>query len=512
MTETTLPQGWARVPIGAVCRLINGRAFKPSDWTTEGLPIVRIQNLNNSSAPFNRFDQPVEDKYYIETGELLFAWSGTPGTSFGAHIWSGPRAVLNQHIFRVLFDDRLFEKRFLRMSINERLDHLIGVAHGGAGLAHVTKPVFEAAEILVAPRPEQERIVAKQQRLEERSRRAREALDEVPALIEKLRQSILAAAFRGDLTKDWRAKNPDVEPAEKLLQRIREEHRHQWAATQQEKNKNASSEQGRRAKYEEPSLPDSHSLPKLPNGWTWSTLPLLGELARGKSKHRPRNDERLFGETKPFIQTGDVARSRGRIKSYSAMYSEFGVAQSRVFPKGTVCITIAGNIAETGLLEFDACFPDSVVGFISDSGLTSAKYVEFFLRIARTDLKRFAPATAQANINLEILGDVVVPVPPLAEREVIVQRLEAALSRAETMETIAREQLSSLSDAERSILSKAFRGELVPQDPSDEPASLLLARLRSSAAAADTPQGTPPKKNTKPRSARKPRASGDERG
>lgn len=90
--------------------MINGKAFKPSDWTETGLPIIRIQNLNNPNAQYNHFLGEVEAKFLVKKGELLFAWSGTPGTSFGAHIWNGEKAVLNQHIFRVLFDDKLINK------------------------------------------------------------------------------------------------------------------------------------------------------------------------------------------------------------------------------------------------------------------------------------------------------------------------------------------------------------------------------------------------------------------
>ena len=96
-----------------------------------------------------------------------------------------------------------------------------------------------------------------------------------------------------------------------------------------------------------------NDFPKLPDHWCYVTLSKLGYLARGKSKHRPRNDPRLFGKVVPFIQTGEVARSKGRIRNFSKMYSDFGVQQSRIFPKGTICITIAANIADSGILNFD---------------------------------------------------------------------------------------------------------------------------------------------------------------
>lgn len=89
-----LPAGWARTKIGDLCNLVNGRAFKPSDWVSVGLPIIRIQNLNRPEATFNYFDGSVDEKFLVQTGDLLFAWSGTPGTSFGAHIWNGPNAIL----------------------------------------------------------------------------------------------------------------------------------------------------------------------------------------------------------------------------------------------------------------------------------------------------------------------------------------------------------------------------------------------------------------------------------
>jgi len=141
---------WETVTVGNALRLINGRAFKPTEWQTTGLPIVRIQNLNNPEAPFNYYGD-LPEKFLIKDGDLLFAWSGTPGTSFGAHIWRGGEAWLNQHIFKVLFDETEFDKRFLQLAINQNLDEYIRAAHGAAGLAHITKGRFEESEL---PKPD----------------------------------------------------------------------------------------------------------------------------------------------------------------------------------------------------------------------------------------------------------------------------------------------------------------------------------------------------------------------
>lgn len=216
-----LAQGWNYAKIEDLCLLINGKAFKPSDWTNNGLPIVRIQNLNNPQAKYNHFSGEIEPKFLIQEGELLFAWSGTPGTSFGAHIWSGNTAVLNQHIFKILFNENFLIKNFFKIAINYKLQELIDKAHGGVGLRHVTKGKFEKTKIPLPPLNEQKRIVTKIEALQTKSDRAKQQLKQIKPPLNQFRQSVLAAAFRGDLTKNWREQNPDVETAEVLLERIR---------------------------------------------------------------------------------------------------------------------------------------------------------------------------------------------------------------------------------------------------------------------------------------------------
>jgi type I restriction enzyme S subunit len=192
----------------------------------------------------------------------------------------------------------------------------------------------------------------------------------------------------------------------------------------------------------------------------------------------------LLGGPYPFIQTGDVRKSEGFIETYEATYSEFGLEQSRLWPAGTLCITIAANIAETGILKFDACFPDSVVGFLNANQPSLTRYVELFLRTARTALERYAPATAQKNINLETLYGVAVPLPPPAEIERIVAELDKHLSVARKNEDAASAGVLRLQRLRQSILKWAFEGKLSDQDPNDEPASALLARIKAEQPAA----------------------------
>ena len=159
----------------------------------------------------------------------------------------------------------------------------------------------------------------------------------------------------------------------------------------------------------------------------WMTLPEMAlDFGRGKSKHRPRNDERLYGGDIPFIQTGDIRNAAHIITEYSQTYSELGLIQSKLWPKDTLCITIAANIAETSILGFDACFPDSVIGFVADPQKTSSGYVEYLLQSFKTKLeeKGKEKSSAQSNINLGTFEQLKLPFPPLVEQARIVAILD----------------------------------------------------------------------------------------
>jgi type I restriction enzyme S subunit len=192
---TNTPPRWVLTSIGEIAELVNGRSFKPSDWGTTGLPIVRIQNLNRSDSAFNHFSGHVDHRHIVETGDLLFAWSGTPGTSFGAHIWEGPQAVLNQHIFNVRVDPQLIDLEFLKAAINQTLDRQIAKAHGGAGLRHITKDVFEETPITLPPLLEQRRIVEHIKRVEHRIASAAANLELALVAVDRARSMLLSSAY-----------------------------------------------------------------------------------------------------------------------------------------------------------------------------------------------------------------------------------------------------------------------------------------------------------------------------
>jgi type I restriction enzyme, S subunit len=338
----------------------------------------------------------------------------------------------------------------------------------GTTIRHFTGESIKTYRVVVPPLGAQRAIIAAIESHFSRLDAATATLERVQRNLERYRASVLKAAVEGRLVpteaelakKDGRS----YEPASVLLKRILAERRRRWEEAELAKLKakgKPPTDDRWKSRYEEPAAPDTDGLPDLPEGWCWATLPMLGEIDRGRSRHRPRNDPRLLGGPYPFIQTGDVRCADGFIRSFSSTYSDFGLAQSRLWSAGTLCITIAANIAETAILGFDACFPDSIVGFVNAERPDLVRFIELFIRTAREKLERFAPATAQKNINLQTLTEVAVPMPPETEIRRIVDSVDAELERTRRVANDSMRSAVGIARLRQSILKWAFEGRLV---------------------------------------------------
>lgn len=146
--------------------------------------------------------------------------------------------------------------------------------------------------------------------------------------------------------------------------------------------------------------------------WKKVTLDQMGIISRGRSRHRPRNDARLFGGKYPFIQTGDIGAAGLYVTKYSQTYNEEGLSQSKLWDKDTLCITIAANIADTALLAFPACFPDSVMGFVPFENIANVKFVKYCFDILQKKCQQISQGTAQDNLSWEKLSTILFPCPP----------------------------------------------------------------------------------------------------
>lgn len=329
-------------------------------------------------------------------------------------------ARVNQHVC-IIRPTSVLDARYLNAYLSSpTVQSLIWSDNAGTTRQALTKQQILSFTVPVAPLAEQKRIADKLDAVLSRVDAVNGRLARVAPILKRFRQSVLAAATSGRLTQE---------------------------------------------------LNDS------PSRWTEVKLTDIGKLGRGKSRHRPRNDPALYGGPYPFVQTGDVANSREYIISHSQTYSELGLSQSKLWPADTLCITIAANIADTALLSYPACFPDSVVGFVADTNVCHVHFVKWVIDSIKSDLEQFAPATAQKNINLGVLEEVRFGLPPLEVQIEIVRRVKALFAFADRLEARLRAARTAADRLTPSLLAKAFRGELVPQDPNDEPASELLRRL-----------------------------------
>ncbi len=421
-----LPSGWIEVPLGAFtedckqCVPSAGRDFTYIDIGSidrYSKQIVDAQVLSGENAP-------TRARKVVRTGDVLVSMTrpNLNGVALVPPHLNGQIASTGFDVLRCSQVDPRWVFYIVRTA--KFVDSMSALVQGALYPAVRSKEVRAYLSPL-APLNEQKRIADKLDTILARADACRSRLANVRSILDRFRQAVLKAALSGDLTAEWRTARGRTE------------------------------------------------------AWGSLFLRQLGELGRGKSRHRPRNDPSLFGGPYPFVQTGDVANSGGRIVQHRQTYSELGLRQSKLWPTGTLCITIAANIADTAILDYPACFPDSVVGFVADPQRCLPTFIKWAIDVIKRDLETFAPATAQKNINLSILDQVKVQCPPLDEQTEIVRRVDSLFALADSLERrldCAREQLERHTPA---LLAKAFRGELVGQDLDDEPASALLASVRA---------------------------------
>lgn len=435
-----IPNSWAPVQLGDLCiekeglrRGPFGSAIKKEFFVPDGYKVYEQSNAIYDDT--NKGKYFIDEKKYQELinfkvlpGDLIVSCSGTLGRI--AEIPNNAKpGVINQALLRIrLINEIISKKYFLYFFRSSQFQRKIFDQSQGTAMSNLIGiKDFKEIELSIPPLSEQHRIVAKIEELFSSLDKGIESLKLAQQQLKVYRQAVLKWAFEGKFTN-----NNDIKEGE------------------------------------------------LPEGWKWLKLEDVSEIKRGKSKHRPRNAPSLYGGKYPFIQTGDIRNANGgTITTYSQTYSEFGLAQSRLWEKGTLCITIAANIGETAFLGFDGCFPDSIVGLISNEKLIIPKFTNYFLISIKKSLENSAPATAQKNINVEILEKIIIPLPSIVEQQAIVQEIEFRLSVCDKIEETIEQSLLQAESLRQSILKKAFEGKLVPQDPNDEPASVLLERIKA---------------------------------
>ena len=432
-----IPENWEWVRVKHFTTLYNGRAFKPSDWTDTGLPIVRIQNLNNQNSPYNLYNGFVEPEYQLYGGELLFAWSGTPGTSFGAHIWCGKEAVLNQHIFRLDFSEKVIYKPYYMYALNQHIGELIKAAHGSAGLQHVTKGVFENTLIPIPPYKEQIRIVNKLNQLapafssySKISNSIKKLNNEFP---EKLKKSILQDSVQGKLVPQ----DPADEPASVLLERIRAEKEQLIKAGKIKRDKHESVIFRRDNSYYEKvdrieRCIDDEIPFEIPESWGWCRLKSLTENITSGS----RDWAKYYSTTgAAFLRMGNLSKNSfdlrlEHIQRVTIPSKAEGTRTS--LQSGDLLFSITGDVGMLGLIPdgFEKAYINQHTAMIRFLPEMRNKYIPYLL------LTDYAQKFYNANqhgiknsFRLDSIGELLVSIPPEKELFRILQRISLVLSK-----------------------------------------------------------------------------------
>jgi len=482
-TEERLPEGWIFTTLGMLGEYINGYAFNDELWSKNGRPIIRIQDLTGTGNSPNYYDGELEEKYLVHTSDFLIAWSAT----LGAYIWRGPEAWLNQHIFKVVsYIDKTFHYYLAQSVINELYQN----AHG-SGMVHVTRGIFEATEVPLPPLPEQHRIVAAIEQQFTRLDNAVASLQSARVRAKQYRASLLKAAVEGELTKEWRATHPTKETGAQLLARILAERRTRWEEEQlvkmREKGITPRDDKWKQV-YKEPQRPDVEQLPELPEGWCWAAVEQIGDSTEqvvltgpfgstlGREDFRNEGiplltigcltEQGLSLEKAFYISEGKASElERYRVKTDDILFSRMAsVGRADLVPKELEGAVINYHLMRLRLSN-SAIEPHYFISFIR-----GAKTVTDYIREVNHGVTR-------DGINTNQLLNLPIAIPPLAEQEQIVAEVEAKLSNIAQMEVTIENNLKRAEHERQSILREAFAGRLVPQDPEDEPASVLLERI-----------------------------------
>ena len=479
---------WERVPLADVASILNGAPFESALFsTTDGLPLLRIRDVIAGETN-TYYTGPYDDAYLVRQGDLLVGMDG----DFNSGFWGARTALLNQRVCNISPTESFYDKRLLALALPGYLA-AINANTPSVTVKHLSSKTIGEIGLPLPPRAEQTRIVAK---LEELLSDLDAGVAELKAAQKKLaqyRQSLLKAAVEGALTAEWRAKHPPTETGAQLLRRILTERRARWEAKQLAKFK----EQGKtppkdwQKKYVEPVEPDPTDFPRLPEGWVWASVDQLSESVRNGLSKTPNTDQRGFrifriNAVRPmavnFAAVKHIEIDEGEAADY---WVETGDVLATRYNGSVDLLGVFGMVRE---MHERTLHPDKLIRMKPLLGARLGAWMEVCgnVGLSRKHLVSRVKTTAgQTGISGEDLKKTPLPLAPALEQAAALAELDERLEAIKELERPAELALKQSTAQRQNILRAAFAGQLLPQDPNDEPASVLLARIRAERAARD---------------------------
>lgn len=471
-----LPNGWVQIALGDALQIQKGK--KPIGLGPKGedrsVPYINISAFETKQV---KEYAPEQDVPRCQPSDTLLVWDGARAGLAGR----GVGGFIGSTLTRLKSD--LADSSYLYYFVHSNYGYL-NTHTKGVGIPHIDPIVLAKISFRLPPAAEQVRIVAK---LEELLSDLDAGAAELKAAQKKLgqyRQSLLKAAVEGALTAEWRAKNTPLETGVQLLQRILTERRARWEAKQFAKFK----EQGKtppkdwQKKYPEPVQPETTDLPELPDGWVWATIDQLASIGTGVTPLKSKSQYYAGGDI-PWVTSG--ALNNEVVTEAIEYVTPLALKECRLelYPAGALLVAMYGEGKTRGKcseLAFPATINQAIAALVLEGAAIFCKpYIKSFLIKSYDDMRNQASGGVQPNLNLQIVRSIAIPIPPLDEQHAIADTLSVQLDAAKDQGIAIELSLEQSTAQRQNILRAAFAGELVPQDPNDERASLLLERIRA---------------------------------
>ncbi|MCC7493997.1 MAG: hypothetical protein IT204_16690 [Fimbriimonadaceae bacterium] len=504
-----LPATWTWVVLGSIAEVKLGKMLSEAAYAIglAQLPYLRNQNvrwfgIDDGDLKMMGFADHERERFAVRTGDLLVCEGGEPGRC----------AVVPEHLDGLMYQkalhrvrpcDGVLESRFLQYMLRHFVDSGIAVPRmSETTIQHLPLEKVLRLPVVVAPANEQRRIADKLDELFSQLDAGVAALERVQANLKRYRAAVLKAAVAGDLTREWRAQHPEVEPASVLLERILAERRRQWEAAQLAKFE----AQGKRppanwrAKYEEAAPPDTTGLPELPQGWCWASVAQIGAVQGGIQKQPKRAPK---SNAYPYLRVANVLRDRLDLSVMEAM-ELFGGELERLRLEAGDLLIVEGN-GSRDQIGRSAVWTGKIGNCVHQNHIIrvrprcgSPAFLNLYWNSPLGAGRVFDVAASTSGLYTLSVSKVMslpVAVPPEAEQAIVVAEAERLLAAAEHVERLLSANGARAARLRQSILKQAFEGKLVPQDPSDEPAEKLLERIAAA-------RGQAPPKARRPRERR----------
>lgn len=462
---------WNRVPLGHVSEILNGYPFPSQHFSSEhGVPLIRIRDVTSGKTD-TKFSGDIPEGYWIEEGDYVIGMDG----DFNARMWRGKRGLLNQRVCKIIADRRFLNIEFLSFILPGYLK-LINDYTPSVTVKHLSSRTLQATPIPLPSLPEQRRIVRKLDTLSARTTTARTHLTAIEKLVERYKLAVLRSAYAGNLTADFR-EDSALESVSALLKRT--------PPPQQGRG-------GRQATTEvkagqggiSVNIPDVN----LPEKWEW--VPLL-RIARQETGHTPsRSRDDWWGGDVCWMSIPDANLHHGRVIFDTIQKTnEDGLANSsaRLLPAGTVVLSRTASVGYICIMGREMATSQDFATWTCTDALLP-EYLMYALLSEGEDIKKFGEGSTHTTIYFPEIRAFHIKLAPLDEQREIVRRIETAFAKVDRLAAEAAKALKLLGHLDQRILAKAFAGELVPQDPTDEPADALLARIRAARAATPKPK------------------------